>query len=86
MACPAIEALHARFDTPISCDTWRASVLDAACAAGSAALDVEVRARNAASISSFSGAETVKRGGEKCCSDVPHVEKPSSSARTTSPP
>jgi dihydropteroate synthase len=29
-----IAALHARFDTPISCDTWRASVLDAACAAG----------------------------------------------------
>jgi dihydropteroate synthase len=31
---PAIEALAARFDTPISVDTWRASVLDAACAAG----------------------------------------------------
>jgi dihydropteroate synthase len=31
---PAIEAVHARFDVPISCDTWRASVLDAACAAG----------------------------------------------------
>src|SRR5829696_4881555 len=31
---PAIEALHARFDVPISVDTWRASVLDAACAAG----------------------------------------------------
>src|SRR5215471_21018079 len=31
---PAIEALHARFDTPISIDTWRASVLDAACGAG----------------------------------------------------
>ncbi len=31
---PAIEALHERFDTPISCDTWRASVLDAACDAG----------------------------------------------------
>jgi dihydropteroate synthase len=30
----AIEALHARFDTPISCDTWRARVLDAACSAG----------------------------------------------------
>src|SRR3954465_11346547 len=29
-----IEALHERFDTPISCDTWRASVLDAACEAG----------------------------------------------------
>jgi dihydropteroate synthase len=31
---PAIEALRARFDTPISVDTWRASVLDAACGAG----------------------------------------------------
>ena len=31
---PAIEALAARFDLPLSCDTWRASVLDAACAAG----------------------------------------------------
>ncbi len=31
---PSIEAIHARFDVPISCDTWRASVLDAACAAG----------------------------------------------------
>jgi dihydropteroate synthase len=31
---PAIEALHERFDVPISVDTWRASVLDAACAAG----------------------------------------------------
>ena len=29
-----IEALHARFDVAISCDTWRASVLDAACGAG----------------------------------------------------
>ena len=29
-----IEALHQRFDTPISCDTWRASVLDAACQVG----------------------------------------------------
>jgi dihydropteroate synthase len=29
-----IEALRARFDVPISCDTWRASVLDAACSAG----------------------------------------------------
>ena len=28
---PSIEAVHARFDVPISCDTWRASVLDAAC-------------------------------------------------------
>src|SRR3982074_2237639 len=26
---PAIEALHARFETPISVDTWRASVLAA---------------------------------------------------------
>jgi dihydropteroate synthase len=31
---PAIEALAARFATPISVDTWRASVLDAACAGG----------------------------------------------------
>lgn len=31
---PSIEALHARFDVAISCDTWRAGVLDAACAAG----------------------------------------------------
>ncbi|HTL85444.1 MAG TPA: dihydropteroate synthase [Acidimicrobiia bacterium] len=31
---PAVEALHARFDTPLSVDTWRASVLDAACRAG----------------------------------------------------
>jgi dihydropteroate synthase len=31
---PSIEAVHARFDVPISCDTWRASVLDAACVAG----------------------------------------------------
>ena len=31
---PAIEALAARFDVPLSCDTWRASVLDAACGAG----------------------------------------------------
>ena len=31
---PSIEAVHARFGVPISCDTWRASVLDAACAAG----------------------------------------------------
>jgi dihydropteroate synthase len=31
---PAIEALAARFDTPLSIDTWRASVLDACCAAG----------------------------------------------------
>ena len=29
-----IAALHARFDVAISCDTWRAGVLDAACAAG----------------------------------------------------
>ena len=31
---PAITALHERFDTPLSIDTWRASVLDAACNAG----------------------------------------------------
>ncbi len=31
---PAIEALHARFDVLLSVDTWRASVLDAACGAG----------------------------------------------------
>jgi dihydropteroate synthase len=31
---PSIEAVHARFDVPISCDTWRAPVLDAACDAG----------------------------------------------------
>ena len=31
---PAVSALHERFDVPVSVDTWRASVLDAACAAG----------------------------------------------------
>jgi len=31
---PAIEALAARFDIALSIDTWRASVLDAACTAG----------------------------------------------------
>lgn len=31
---PAVEALQSRFDVPLSVDTWRASVLDAACAAG----------------------------------------------------
>jgi dihydropteroate synthase len=31
---PAIAALHERFDVPLSIDTWRASVLDAACGAG----------------------------------------------------
>jgi dihydropteroate synthase len=31
---PAIEALHARFDLPLSVDTWRASVAEAAFAAG----------------------------------------------------
>jgi dihydropteroate synthase len=31
---PAVAALHERFDVPLSVDTWRASVLDAACAAG----------------------------------------------------
>jgi dihydropteroate synthase len=29
-----IEMLHRRFDIAISCDTWRAAVLDAACSAG----------------------------------------------------
>jgi dihydropteroate synthase len=29
-----IEALHQRFDVAISCDTWRAAVLDEACKAG----------------------------------------------------
>jgi len=31
---PTVEALHRRFDAPISVDTWRAAVLDACCAAG----------------------------------------------------
>jgi len=31
---PAIEQLDARFDTPLSVDTWRAAVLRAACGAG----------------------------------------------------
>jgi dihydropteroate synthase len=31
---PAIEQLHARFDTPLSVDTWRAAVMRAACGAG----------------------------------------------------
>jgi dihydropteroate synthase len=31
---PAVEALRARFDVPISVDTWRATVLDEACRAG----------------------------------------------------
>jgi dihydropteroate synthase len=31
---PAIAALHERFDVAVSVDTWRATVLDAACAAG----------------------------------------------------
>ncbi|MDQ1468082.1 MAG: dihydropteroate synthase [Actinomycetota bacterium] len=31
---PAVEALVERFDTPVSVDTWRASVLDASCRAG----------------------------------------------------
>jgi dihydropteroate synthase len=31
---PAIEVLRERFDTAVSVDTWRASVLDAACEAG----------------------------------------------------
>ncbi len=31
---PVVEALHARFDLPLSCDTWRAAVARAAFAAG----------------------------------------------------
>jgi dihydropteroate synthase len=31
---PAVEALRARFDVPLSADTWRAAVLDEACRAG----------------------------------------------------
>jgi dihydropteroate synthase len=31
---PAIEALRAHFDVPVSIDTWRAAVLEAACRAG----------------------------------------------------
>jgi dihydropteroate synthase len=31
---PALEALRARFDVPLSVDTWRAAVLDEACRAG----------------------------------------------------
>ena len=31
---PAVEALVARFGTPVSVDTWRASVLDAGCGVG----------------------------------------------------
>jgi dihydropteroate synthase len=31
---PAVEALHARLDVPLSADTWRAAVLDEACRAG----------------------------------------------------
>ena len=31
---PAVEALVARFDVPVSADTWNANVLAAACAAG----------------------------------------------------
>jgi dihydropteroate synthase len=31
---PAIEVLRSRFDVPLSIDTWRAGVLDAACKAG----------------------------------------------------
>lgn len=33
---PAVEAVTARFDVPVSVDTWRAAVLDAACTAGAA--------------------------------------------------
>ena len=31
---PTLEALHERFDIPLSVDTWRAKVLEAACQAG----------------------------------------------------
>lgn len=31
---PAVQALHARFDVPLSVDTWRANVLAEVCAAG----------------------------------------------------
>jgi dihydropteroate synthase len=31
---PAVETLRSRFDTPVSVDTWRATVLDAGCRAG----------------------------------------------------
>ncbi len=31
---PAVEALRSRFDVAVSADTWRASVLDAACSGG----------------------------------------------------
>jgi dihydropteroate synthase len=31
---PTLEAVHDRFDTPLSVDTWRARVLEAACKAG----------------------------------------------------
>ena len=31
---PTVEAITARFDVPVSVDTWRATVLDAACGAG----------------------------------------------------
>jgi dihydropteroate synthase len=31
---PAVEALHARFNVPVACDTWRANVARAAFAAG----------------------------------------------------
>src|SRR4029453_14190320 len=31
---PVLGGLHARFETPLSIDTWRAAVLRAACAAG----------------------------------------------------
>jgi dihydropteroate synthase len=33
---PTLDALRARFDTPLSVDTWRAAVFDAACQAGAA--------------------------------------------------
>ncbi len=31
---PVVEALHSRFDVPLSADTWRSGVLDAVCSAG----------------------------------------------------
>jgi dihydropteroate synthase len=31
---PALEAIHSRFETPLSVDTWRVAVLRAACGAG----------------------------------------------------
>jgi dihydropteroate synthase len=57
---PAVEALRARFDVPISVDTWRSTVLDAALAAGACLANdisgfgdtgyLEVAARHGASV------------------------------------